>query len=155
MSLCPVSRHLFLLSSQLKQPVFLRELEYFQGIMFLTTNLGSTIDDAFQSRINMQLLFPPLSYVSRRIIWSKFLSCLPAIGGASKAIVQIDESDLDELAKWELNGRQIKNAMKTVRTWCICKDYAITRARMENGILVTKPDARMEGKVEVVDKGGS
>jgi hypothetical protein len=25
----------------------------------------------------------------------------------------------------------------------------------ENGILVTKPDARMEGKVEVVDKGDS
>ena len=37
--------------------IFLRELEYFQGILFLTTNLLETIDRAFRSRVNVHLLF--------------------------------------------------------------------------------------------------
>ena len=35
--------------------IFLRLLEYFQGILFLTTNRVSTFDDAFQSRIHIAL----------------------------------------------------------------------------------------------------
>ncbi|OAX78965.1 hypothetical protein ACJ72_06722 [Emergomyces africanus] len=39
--------------------IFLRELEYYKGIIFLTTNLYETIDTAFRSRINLHLLFSP------------------------------------------------------------------------------------------------
>jgi hypothetical protein len=35
--------------------IFLRVLEYFQGILFLTTNRVSSFDDAFQSRIHIAL----------------------------------------------------------------------------------------------------
>ena len=35
--------------------IFLRLLEYFQGILFLTTNRVATFDDAFQSRIHIAL----------------------------------------------------------------------------------------------------
>jgi hypothetical protein len=35
--------------------VFLRHLEYFQGIMFLTTNQVTTFDDVFRSRITFAM----------------------------------------------------------------------------------------------------
>lgn len=41
--------------------VFLRELEQYQGIMFLTTNRVGIFDDAFLSRIHVGLLYKALS----------------------------------------------------------------------------------------------
>ncbi len=40
--------------------VFLRVLEYYNGLLFLTTNRVGTIDEAFKSRIHMFLYYPPL-----------------------------------------------------------------------------------------------
>src|SRR5882757_8346689 len=99
--------------------IFLRELEYFKGIIFLTTNLYSTIDTAFRSRVNIHLVFKPLPFSSRLVLWQKFLSRLPG----PEVQAKVSKKEMDELAKWELNGREIKNAIKTVRTWCVCKGF--------------------------------
>lgn len=40
--------------------VFLRTLEYYAGILFLTTNRVALFDDAFKSRIHMSLYYPAL-----------------------------------------------------------------------------------------------
>ncbi|KAK0102745.1 hypothetical protein ONS95_006343 [Cadophora gregata] len=117
--------------------IFLRELEYFKGIIFLTTNLYSTIDVAFRSRVNIHLVFHSLPFSSRLVLWRKFLSRLPGEDIESK----LQEGDVEELAKWELNGREIKNAIKTVRTWCLCKGFDISLLRLEAGIKVTAPQA--------------
>jgi hypothetical protein len=126
----------------------LRELEYFQGIIFLTTNLYSTIDTAFRSRVNIHLLFSPLPASSRLLLWEKFLARLPNDNHSlTKTIEGLNKEMLGELAKWELNGREIKNAIKTVRTWCVCKGFEMNLLRLESGIRVTAPQAR---KVEEV-----
>jgi SpoVK/Ycf46/Vps4 family AAA+-type ATPase len=57
--------------------IFLRELEYYRGIIFLTTNLYKTIDSAFRSRVSLHLLFKPLTVEARKSIWRKFLDRLP------------------------------------------------------------------------------
>lgn len=121
--------------------IFLRELEYFRGIIFLTTNLYSTIDAAFRSRVNIHLLFNPLPPASRLVLWRKFLERLPSMKGSSdeRPIYNLDEGNLEELAKWELNGREIKNAIKTVKSWCDAKVYEMNLLRLENGIKVTAP----------------
>jgi hypothetical protein len=124
--------------------VFLRELEYFKGIIFLTTNLYSTIDAAFRSRVNIHLVFQSLPFTSRLVLWQKFLSRLPGPDVQAK----IEKGEMEELAKWELNGREIKNAIKTVRTWCVCKGFEMNLLRLESGIRVTAPQA---GKSEVRD----
>lgn len=62
-------------------------------------------------------------------------------------VSKLNEEEMKELAKWELNGREIKNAIKTVRTWCVCKGFEINLTRLESGIVVTAPQAR---KVEEV-----
>jgi hypothetical protein len=62
-----------------------------------------------------------------------------------RAIDMLDDADFAELSLWELNGREIKNAIKTVKSWCDCKGYAITLSRLESGIKVTAPSASKRG----------
>ena len=54
--------------------IFLRLLEYFQGILFLTTNRVATFDDAFQSRIHIALRYSELDFKARRTIFHLFIS---------------------------------------------------------------------------------
>lgn len=124
--------------------IFLRELEYFKGIIFLTTNLYSTIDAAFRSRVNIHLVFKSLPASSRLVLWKKFLSRLPG----EDIIAELGDGDLEQLAKWELNGREIKNAIKTVRTWCVCKDFEMNLTRLEAGIKVTAPSSTKVEELE-------
>ncbi|KAF2177318.1 P-loop containing nucleoside triphosphate hydrolase protein [Zopfia rhizophila CBS 207.26] len=127
--------------------IFLRELEYFRGIIFLTTNLYDTIDTAFRSRVNIHLLFKPLSPEARVVLWRKFLERLnvnAVVGREDEEAVsreRLTEEDLKELGKWQLNGREIKNAIKMVKSWCDAKDYEMTLTRLESGIKVTAPHA--------------
>lgn len=78
--------------------VFLRKLEYFRGILFLTTNRVKDIDDAIQSRVSVALHYGPLGLDTRKTIWASFLK-----KGAAKYTPQ----DLDWLAQREVNGRQV------------------------------------------------
>ncbi|KAF2800360.1 P-loop containing nucleoside triphosphate hydrolase protein, partial [Melanomma pulvis-pyrius CBS 109.77] len=41
--------------------VFLRALEYYTGVLFLTTNRVGTLDEAFRSRIHLSLLYPAIN----------------------------------------------------------------------------------------------
>ncbi|TVY73501.1 putative 26S proteasome regulatory subunit-like protein [Lachnellula suecica] len=154
-SLCSHSN--YRLTELLTAKVFLRELEYFKGIIFLTTNLYSTIDVAFRSRVNIHLVFQSLPFSSRLLLWEKFLSRLPPISEPStnkRVGVKLASKDMKELAKWELNGREIKNAIKTVRTWCVIKEFKMNLSRLESGIKVTAPQARkmIDGDGGLVDE---
>lgn len=53
--------------------VFLRHLEYFQGIMFLTTNRVATFDMAFQSRIRFSIKFGDLGRDAKKKNMEDFL----------------------------------------------------------------------------------
>jgi len=152
--------------------IFLRELEYFRGIIFLTTNLYHTIDSAFRSRVSLHLLFKPLGGEAREMVWRKFLDRLPqgaattskAITSSEKAAAAeegegsdtavsedekgISDEDIKELGLWKLNGREIKNAVKMVQSWCDYKGYGINLSRLENGIKVTSPHSSKEGEAD-------
>ncbi|KAK5941308.1 hypothetical protein PMZ80_006586 [Knufia obscura] len=52
--------------------VFLRLLEYYQGVLCLTTNRSEEIDEAFHSRIHISLPFPDLTENNREQIWRHF-----------------------------------------------------------------------------------
>ncbi|KAF2206993.1 hypothetical protein CERZMDRAFT_52018, partial [Cercospora zeae-maydis SCOH1-5] len=83
---------------------FLRILEYYRGILILTTNRAVNFDDAFYSRIHLSLPFKALDHRFREDIWKNFLR------GS-----EVPESDISEFAREELNGRQIKNVVKMSR----------------------------------------
>lgn len=142
--------------------IFLRELEYFRGIIFLTTNLYSTIDSAFRSRVSLHLLFTSLTPEARMVIWRKFLDranklisltekhevvekkkdgSQPTAEVAERSEGDLVDEEIKELAAWQLNGREIKTAVKMTRIWCDHKGYELSLSRLENGIKVTSPHA--------------
>ncbi|KAJ2996039.1 hypothetical protein NUW58_g1106 [Xylaria curta] len=86
----------------------LRVLEYFEGIMFLTTNRVETIDSAFQSRIHLSITYPALSHAVRQELWRNWITRENS-GSEPDWLTQVL---LDNLANRNLNGREIKNAMQ-------------------------------------------
>jgi AAA+ superfamily predicted ATPase len=84
--------------------IFLRQLEYYQGILFLTTNRVSTFDEAFHSRIHISLYYQNLTPEAREQVWRNF---------GEKMDVDLSDDDYQQAASQELNGRQIKNIFRT------------------------------------------
>lgn len=91
--------------------VFLRLLEYYRGVLFLTTNRVDAFDPAFESRIHLTIHYPPLDVESRLHVWRTFTQQQKQPGSSSN----LDDGMLTKLAQVELNGRQIKNVVKTAR----------------------------------------
>ena len=89
--------------------IFLRTLEYYEGILFLTTNRVNDMDPAFHSRIHLSLEYPPLDEEARKAVWAGFLER----GRGKNALAHcLAEEEIDRLARLDINGRQIKNALK-------------------------------------------
>ena len=84
--------------------MFLRTLEYYRGIMILTTNRVKDIDDANQSRISVALYYGPLGFDTRKKIWESFLKK----AATAKYRAEYTPLDLDWLLKNEVNGRQVR-----------------------------------------------
>ena len=99
-------------------PVFLRILEYYEGILILTSNRVGTFDEAFKSRIQVAIHYSDLTKKMRKAIWRNFLDTLEEHEDDEDA-EEIDmpelERRLDDLAAEEMNGRQIRNALLTAR----------------------------------------
>ncbi|KAF8534258.1 P-loop containing nucleoside triphosphate hydrolase protein [Trichophaea hybrida] len=94
--------------------VFLRVLEYYEGIMFLTTNRIGSFDSAFTSRIHLAIKYPALSHSFRRDLWKVFIC---KASPAPPAWMNLES--LNELASENLNGRQIKNIVRTAHALAV------------------------------------
>jgi SpoVK/Ycf46/Vps4 family AAA+-type ATPase len=94
--------------------VFLRVLEYYEGILILTSNRVGTFDEAFKSRVQLALHYEPLKESQRRRIWENFVKRLKSLNADEIDIGDLHEH-LDDLAKYNMNGREIRNAVTTAR----------------------------------------
>jgi DNA replication protein DnaC len=114
--------------------VMLRLLEYYSGCLFLSSNRAAgSIDAAIASRITVMLGYPPLDQAGRAKVWKNLIELVPtspmdlATGEvpsriadnprkASRYRVDFSPEDYDGLAaKYQLNGRQIKNSIVLAR----------------------------------------
>jgi SpoVK/Ycf46/Vps4 family AAA+-type ATPase len=105
--------------------VFLRQLEYYSGILFLTTNRPGTIDEAFKSRIHLSLRYPSIDLSSTRQMWDNIMRRLEAENARAEVRVEFDRRGLLAFAEQHYkrrqqassgstwNGRQIRNAFQT------------------------------------------
>lgn len=115
--------------------VFLRVLEYYDGILVLTSNRVGTFDEAFKSRIQLALHYADLEEYQRQQIWNNFINRLEGLEE------DVDLSDLRDnvqrLAKDEMNGRQIRNAITTARQFAEWKGEKLTYKHLEYVIEVS------------------
>ena len=86
---------------------------YFRGILFLTTNRVKIFDRAFQSRIHLSLHFADLSRDARERLWRAFLE---KAGNTQLGLEHPTVAELRLLSEKDMNGRQIKNAVKLAFT---------------------------------------
>ena len=109
--------------------MFLRVLDYYTGILFLTTNRSGALDEAFKSRIHYKIYYPPLTKDQTIDIWKLNIQRLRHINEQSKekqpleildstildfAELQFDHCSRQGTGQW--NGRQIRNAFQVARS---------------------------------------
>jgi SpoVK/Ycf46/Vps4 family AAA+-type ATPase len=116
--------------------VFLRSLEYYDGILILTSNRVGTFDEAFKSRVQMAIHYPRLESKERFEVWHMFFRDM--LEGNER--VKIDEMNdkLQVLAQENLNGRQIRNVINTARQLAKFKKEVLSYAHIEQALEVAK-----------------
>ncbi|KAI1616221.1 hypothetical protein EDD36DRAFT_461111 [Exophiala viscosa] len=98
--------------------VFLRVLEFYTGVLFLTTNRVGALDEAIKSRITWISYYPPLNWDQTKEIWKTNIKRVEKSNtnldvdknGIMKYARQHFKTCLAENAVW--NGRRIQNAFK-------------------------------------------
>lgn len=113
--------------------IFLRLLEYYQGVLFMTTNRVGELDEAFLSRISLGLHYDPLSDEGRATVWR---------GIAETNNVRLSDEDVRSLARHEINGRQIKHALRLAAAVAKSESRALNVADLEEMLELSKNFAR-------------
>lgn len=101
--------------------VFLRVLEYYAGILFLTTNRIGDFDEAFASRIHMSLHYPELDEQKTLKVFRLNLELIEQRFQKQGRTILFDPSSVEDFAQQHFrehkyhrwNGRQIRNACQT------------------------------------------
>ena len=120
---------------------FLRRLEYYEGILFLTTNRVEIFDEAFQSRIHISLRYNELSSDAKRQIWTAFLK------KAGMDLTSVTELEWTSLAKAKVNGRQIKNSVKSSQGLAASRGQAISYTHIREVLTIMEQfEKRNDGK---------
>ncbi|KAH7333074.1 hypothetical protein BKA65DRAFT_507096 [Rhexocercosporidium sp. MPI-PUGE-AT-0058] len=116
--------------------IFLRVLEYYDGILVLTSNRVGTFDEAFKSRIQLALHYPKLDRDKRAKVWENFIARLHDLKEEN-----IDFSDLRDnvlrLAENKMNGREIRNAITLARQYTQWKKMKLNFAELQDIIKIS------------------
>jgi hypothetical protein len=108
--------------------VFLRLLEYHQGVLFLTTNRVKNIDRAFYSRISIALKFDGGNAIKRQKIWYNL---------TESAGFSLTDHDIIRLSSHDINGRQIKNIIRISQTMARARKVSVSVDLIERNIALT------------------
>ena len=104
--------------------IFLRTIEYFNGVLILTTNIVDKIDEAFASRIHVSMRYEELGATERSKVWRNFLGNLPG------------EFDFDHLGKkFELSGRQIRSAVHVAQALARDRKEQLSQSMVEDVVV--------------------
>jgi len=113
--------------------IFLRELEYFDGILFLTTNRPGDLDEAFQSRIHISIGLNALNVEERRQVWAVFIKEMTLSEKEKRALLEYVTKTFDGD---KLNGRQIRNAVRTALALAQLKGEKLNSDHLERVIKI-------------------
>ena len=88
----------------------LRVLEYYDGILILTTNRVPYLDIAVLSRVHLAVQYDDLTEVQTLALWDRFLNQInyPSAKGHRNKIIDLVKKDMKKKTTLRLNGRQSK-----------------------------------------------
>lgn len=109
--------------------IFLRYMEYFSGIVFLTTNRIRVFDWAMKSRVHLALEYFAPGPESRKSIWSQCFTKIPT--QEIDKDLSLDHALL-ELSQLRLNGREISNSFNTARTLARFEKTPLTMEHLQS-----------------------
>jgi SpoVK/Ycf46/Vps4 family AAA+-type ATPase len=132
--------------------VFLRVLEYYEGILILTSNRVGTFDEAFRSRIQLALHYPSLGPEQRFRIWSTFIERLEKLSTDEEIDIDDLRDHLGPLKDEEMNGRQIRNVITTARQYAKWKKEPLTYQYLKDVIEIS---GRFDGYLNKLHGGFS
>ncbi|THY10958.1 P-loop containing nucleoside triphosphate hydrolase protein [Aureobasidium pullulans] len=112
--------------------IFLRVLEYYEGILILTTNRVGMFDEAFKSRVQLAIHFPSLGQEQRLQIWSNFIESME-----SEVDIRGIRKMYTILSMAHLNGRQIRNTIKTARQLALFKKEVMGYTHLQETIKIS------------------
>ncbi|KAH6697284.1 AAA family ATPase [Plectosphaerella plurivora] len=132
--------------------VFLRILEYYHGILILTSNRVATFDEAFKSRVQLALHYRPLESWQRRKIWRNFIERLRRLESRGEVSINFDDINdhMEELVNSSMNGRQIRNAVTSARQLALYRREALQYKHLRHVIAVA---AKFEAYSLAVNEG--
>lgn len=107
-------------------------MEYYEGILFVTTNRVKVFDDAFLSRVHVALNFTELSQEAKEQIWRAFIKKM----GSSAAAISPEE--ISQLAARSGDGRVIKNAAKTAHSLSIRNNEPVDYQKLRRMLEATR-----------------
>lgn len=94
------------------------DLEYYPGILMMTTNRVKTFDEAFLSRIHIALHFHTLPSEALKQVWVAFLL---KTGVTIGDVGTITDAQVTALSERPINGRQVKNAVRTASSLALSR----------------------------------
>lgn len=126
--------------------VFLRVLEYFDGILVMTTNLVDHIDPAIFSRVHVCLEYGSVTPEERKAIWKSMFpkELLDVLAGDEDA----HEKMFDALSTVKINGREIKNVIQNV----VCRAVVATETKDKKGLEAIPENAKWISPKSFVDE---
>ncbi|KAL9129214.1 MAG: hypothetical protein Q9217_002283 [Psora testacea] len=127
--------------------VFLRKLEYCEGIMFLTTNRVSDFDEAILSRIHLMLKYQELGSGVRSQIWKHMLH--QAHTSQGRAVIA--DKEMEGLAKAKLNGRQIKNVVAIAHALATKKNTRVAYPHLVQAVKASENFIREFNGMSIVE----
>jgi SpoVK/Ycf46/Vps4 family AAA+-type ATPase len=116
--------------------VFLRTLEYFEGILVLTSNRVGTFDEAFKSRVQLAIHYPPLDAKGRYKIWHMFFRDM--LDSDERTKQDELEDQLKTLSQEAMNGRQIRNVINTARQLARYRMEALAYSHIDQALDVAR-----------------
>jgi hypothetical protein len=126
---------------------FLRRVESFRGIIFLTTDRQKDqMNPIILSRADAHFTFPVFNKEESKQVWKAFLDRLPDDIGRNLPISS-EELATKMAATWSMNGHEIKHIVNLTTTWCRKKNRPLDQEVLEEMIETTCPSA-----IEVADK---
>lgn len=109
-------------------------MEYYEGILILTTNRIKTFDIAVQSRIHLAIRYQDLTVEDRSAIFKTFYHQLTSESCSDLRAIKEYVDDFDE----ELNGRQIRNVFSSAMALARERDEKVSLKDFKQVVRATR-----------------